>query len=57
MPLRGGYAEALVGASSLTGPFARLEVGEHLLPRLGLYGFGQWTPRESTAGAGLRVTW
>ncbi|MFY1829118.1 hypothetical protein ACN47A_24580 [Myxococcus fulvus] len=56
MPVRTGYVEAQVGASSLTGAYARLEGGARLRDSLGLFAFAQATPRERMAGAGLRLT-
>lgn len=55
-PVRAGYAQALAGVSTLTGAFARAEAGYRVAPSLGLFGFGQWTPKESTAGIGARLT-
>lgn len=50
------FVEGMVGASTLAGPFARVEAGAKLLPRLNAFGFGQWTPSESSTGAGVRWT-
>lgn len=49
-----GYLEGLVGTSTLSGPFATARAGYRLLPNLGAYVETTWTPRESTAGAGIR---
>jgi hypothetical protein len=57
VPTREAYAEATAGFSSLSGPVLRGELGARLTPRVGLFGFGQWTPTETMAGAGARVTW
>ena len=42
--------------STLTGPLVRLEAGYRPRGWLGLFGFGEWTPDESSAGVGARVT-
>ena len=57
VPVRSGYVEGLAGWSSLSGPVVRGEVGARLTPRVGVFGFGEWTPRETMAGVGGRVTW
>jgi hypothetical protein len=56
-PVREGYAEVIGAWSSLSGPVVRAEAGAKLTPRFGVYGFGQWTPAETMAGVGARVTW
>lgn len=56
LPVRGGYLEGQLGASSITGPYLRAEGGLRPREDLSLFGFGQWTPRESSAGLGVRVT-
>lgn len=48
------FVEGMVGASTLAGPFARVEAGAKLLPRLSAFAFGEWRPVESSTGAGLR---
>lgn len=47
-----GYLEGIVGVSTRTGPVARIELGYRPREKLSLFGFGQWTPRESVAGIG-----
>jgi hypothetical protein len=56
-PVREGYLEGTASWSSLSGPVVRGEAGARLTPRFGVFGFGQWTPRETMAGVGARVTW
>ncbi|WP_216612567.1 hypothetical protein [Myxococcus xanthus] len=56
MPVRSGYLEAQVGASSLAGLYAHMEVGARLTEHLGLYAFGRATRQESMAGGGVRYT-
>lgn len=58
-PVREGYAEAIAAWSLLSGPVVRGEAGARLTPRVGVFGFGEWTPaapERSMAGAGVRVT-
>lgn len=55
-PVREAYADLIGGWSSLSGPVVRAEAGARLTPRFGVFGFGQWTPRETMAGVGARVT-
>jgi hypothetical protein len=57
VPYREGYLEAIAGWGSLSGPVVRGEAGARLTPRFGVFGFGEWTPRETMAGVGARVTW
>lgn len=54
VPLREGYLEATAGASTVTGAFARLELGAHPLLPLAVFAFGEWRPAESSAGVGAR---
>lgn len=56
-PVREGYAELIGAWSPLSGPVVRGELGARLTPRAGVFGFGQWTPAETMAGVGARVTW
>ncbi len=51
-----GFVQATAGASTLAGPFAQLEGGMRLAPRLAAFAFGRWEPVASSAGAGLRFT-
>jgi len=51
-----GYLDAMLGASTLSGPLARLEAGWRLRSDLGMFGYGQWTPNESSIGVGARLT-
>lgn len=51
-----GYVEGIAAVSTLTGPMARLEAGWRPRSNLGLFGYGQWTPDESSAGLGARLT-
>lgn len=55
-PVKRGYLEASLGASSVYGPVAQAEAGYLLLPSLSAVAFGRWTPSETTTGAGLRWT-
>lgn len=49
--------DALAAWSSRQGPLVRTEALWRLRPRLGAFGFAQWTPAETTAGVGTRFTW
>jgi hypothetical protein len=55
VPVNSAWLEMQAGWSSLAGVYARGEIGWHPSPPVSLYGFGQWTPRETMAGAGIRV--
>lgn len=55
VPVGRGYARIIGAYSSLSGPLARGEVGWRPRSNLGVYGFGQWTPRESSAGIGAQL--
>lgn len=55
-PLGAAYVEGLLFSSTRSGPTARLELGAHPLAPLALFAFGEWTPGESTAGGGFKVT-
>jgi len=46
----------MLGASTLSGPLARLEAGWHPRSNFGLFGFAEWRPTESSAGVGARLT-
>lgn len=58
MPLDSGvgYAQLTGGYATDTGAFARGEVGLRLAPNVGVFGWGEWTPRATSVGAGARVT-
>lgn len=51
------YAEVNAGWSNSTGAKVRGEAGFLFGPAAAAYLFGQWTPQESSAGIGVRVTW
>ena len=51
-----GYVEGTAAVSTLTGPLVRLEAGYRPRGWLGLFGYGQWTPDEASAGIGARAT-
>lgn len=56
VPVRSGYVEASVGATSLAGWYARAEAGARLRDNLGAFAFGEANKRERMAGAGIRWT-
>ncbi|QQR48238.1 hypothetical protein JKA73_17705 [Myxococcus xanthus] len=56
VPVRTGYLEAQVGVSSLSGLYARGELGARLTTSLGVFGFGEANQRERMAGIGARYT-
>lgn len=55
-PVRSGYLELQAGASSLSGLYARGELGYRPWEDVAGFLFGQWTPQESTAGVGVKLT-
>lgn len=54
-PVRTGFAQAMVGASSTSGPFARVEAGVRPWERLAGFGFGEVNRDGWQAGVGARV--
>ena len=56
LPRKRVFAELMAGWSSVTGPVARAAAGAQLGKHAAVYGYGQWTPAETTAGVGVRVT-
>jgi hypothetical protein len=57
LPKQRAYIDALTATSTLGGPLFRLEAGGRLTPRLGLFGFGEWSlGKEARAGVGARFT-
>jgi hypothetical protein len=57
VPIKRGYVEAMGAWSSLGGPLARIEAGQHLTPTSGLFGYAEARPSGVEAGAGWRWTW
>lgn len=55
LPKGHGYANLLGGISSAAGPFAEARLGYRPLEPLSIFAQARWTPRESTAGAGVEV--
>jgi len=55
-PMRRAYVQAAAGATTIAGPFARLEGGVLVMPSLAAFAFGEWQPDESSVGGGLRWT-
>ncbi|WP_368671069.1 hypothetical protein [Myxococcus sp. AM010] len=56
VPVRTGYLEAQAGVSSLSGAYARGELGARLTQHLGVFGFAEANQRERMAGVGARYT-
>ena len=51
---KNAFIEPKVGWSSIDGAWAKIDVGYKPLPNLSVYTYGLWTPRETSAGAGLK---
>lgn len=47
----------MAGWSSTTGAALRGEVGARIGQHVAAFVYGQWRPAETSAGAGIRVTW
>lgn len=56
IPTGTGYLEAGVGAGTKSGAEAWAELGYRPRHNVALFGMGRWSPAESYAGAGVRVT-
>lgn len=54
-PVGALWLEGQVGVSGSAGPYARLEGVWHPVPPVGVFGFGQVTPRDRMAGLGFKV--
>ena len=57
LPRKSGSLDLTAGWSSKTGPIARGELRQRFGNNLAGYLYGQWTPAQTSAGAGVRVTW
>lgn len=55
-PVRSGYLELQAGMSTAAGAYARAELGYRPFERLAAFAFSQWTPAETIAGAGVKLT-
>lgn len=51
-----GFVNLTAGVSTSTGAFANVEAGWKPHQALSVFGFGRWTPVESMAGVGARLT-
>ena len=55
MPLRSGWVEARAGWRASEGAYGRAEVGARLLPRLGVFAFGEATHGNGRPGLGVGI--
>jgi hypothetical protein len=52
-PVRGGYAQALVGVTMADGPFAQGRIGYRPFDVLDIHATAEWNRRNPWAGVGL----